>query len=91
MRNEFLHNFNLADCSLQQMKLCSFIILAAFKFGVVNLIREIIKLKSMPKCQRIQYVGRRVIFFIAIYLWVPLLYIHELQQDNMTYSVCLKA
>ena len=38
------------------MKLCSFIILAAFKFGVMDPIRQIAKLKSSPKFQRIRYV-----------------------------------
>ena len=55
MQNEFWRNFNLADCSLQHMKLCSFIILVAFKFGVIDLIRQIAKLKSSPKFQRIRY------------------------------------
>jgi len=45
--------FNLADCSLQHMKLCTFIILAVFKFGVMDLIRQITKLKASPKFQRI--------------------------------------
>ena len=43
MQNEFWHYFNLADCSLQHMKLCSFIILAAFKFGVTDPICQIAK------------------------------------------------
>ena len=47
--NELWLYFNLADCSLQHMKLYSFIILAKFKFGVMDLIRQIAKLKSSPK------------------------------------------
>jgi len=39
MQNEFWHYFNLADCSLQHMKLCS--LLAAFKFGIMDPIRQI--------------------------------------------------
>ena len=56
MQNEFWRYFNLADCSVQHMKLCTFIILAAFKFGVMDLIRQIAKLKSSPKFQRIRYI-----------------------------------
>ena len=41
MQNEFWRYFNLADCSLQHMKLCSFIILVAFKFGVMDQICQI--------------------------------------------------
>jgi len=41
MQNQFWRYFNLADCSLQYMKLCSFIILAAFKFGVMDPNRQI--------------------------------------------------
>ena len=55
MQHEFWRYFNLVDCSLQHMKLCSFIILAAFKFGVMDLIRQIAKLKSSSKFQRIWY------------------------------------
>ena len=55
MQNELWRYFNLADCSLQYMRLCSFIILAAFKFGVMDPICQIAKLKSLPKFQRIRY------------------------------------
>ena len=55
MQNEFWHYFNLVDCSLQHMKLCTFIILAEFKFGIMDPIRQIDKLKSSPKYQRIPY------------------------------------
>jgi len=48
MQNEFWRYFNLADCSLQHMKLCTFIILVAFKFGIMDPIRQIAKLKSSP-------------------------------------------
>jgi len=41
MQNEFWRYFNLVGCSLQHMKLCSFIILAAFKFGIMDQIRQI--------------------------------------------------
>jgi len=47
--------FNLADCSMQHMKLCTFIILAAFKFGDMDPICQIVKLKLSPKFQRIWY------------------------------------
>ena len=46
---------NLADCSVQCMKLCTFIILVEFKFGIMDPICQIAKLKSSPKFQRIQY------------------------------------
>ena len=55
MQNEFWHYFNLANCSLQHMKLCTFIILAAFKFGAMDPIRRIAKLKSSSKFQHIRY------------------------------------
>ena len=55
MQNEFWRYFNLAYCSVQHMKLCTFIILAAFKFDDMDLIRQIVKLKSSPKFQRIRY------------------------------------
>jgi len=43
------------------MKLCSFIILAAFKFGVMDPICQIAKLKSLPKFQRMYY-----FFFVVV-------------------------
>ena len=54
------HYFNLVDCSLQHMKLCTFIILAEFKFGVMDPICQIAKLKSSPKFQRIRYTNRHL-------------------------------
>jgi len=40
---------------VQHMKLCTFIILAAFKFGIMDPIRQITKLKLSPKFQRVRY------------------------------------
>ena len=55
MQNEFWCYINLAACSLLHMKLCSFTILAAFKFSVMDPIRHIAKLKSLLKFQHIRY------------------------------------
>ena len=52
---KFWRYFNLADSSVQHMKLCTFIILAEFKFSNMDPIRQIVKLKSSPKFQRIWY------------------------------------
>ena len=64
MQNKFWRYFNLADYSLQHMKLCSFMILAVFKFGVMDpnhQIKVIARISAYTVCSNLN--ATRLYFF----------------------------